>query len=70
MRYSSDGVLDTTFSGDGIATAALGVAIEIGFDVALQSDDRIVAVGYVGSDLAAMGLLAVPRLQRLNSGPR
>jgi len=48
-RYNRDGSLDTTFSGDGIVTT--NIAGRIGsndwlIDVALQSDGKIVAVGY------------------------
>jgi uncharacterized delta-60 repeat protein len=49
VRYGSDGSLDTTFGGDGVATndfGALGQGYLTG--VALQSDGRIVAAGDVG----------------------
>ena len=42
VRYNTNGSLDTTFSGDGIATATTGVAN----DLAIQSDGKIVAVGH------------------------
>ncbi len=50
LRYNSDGSLDLGFNGTGIATTAVGNTGPLGggiaFDVALQSDDKIVAAGY------------------------
>jgi uncharacterized delta-60 repeat protein len=45
IRYNSDGTLDTTFDGDGIATTAIEIAGNVFFDVALQPDGKIVACG-------------------------
>jgi len=46
VRYSTDGSLDTTFSGDGKQTTALGSARDESFSIVLQSDGKIVAAGY------------------------
>ena len=48
QRYNSNGTLDTTFDGDG--KQQFGAAtFETAYDVALQSDGKIVVAGYVGS---------------------
>ncbi|HJQ71047.1 MAG TPA: hypothetical protein VKA70_18880 [Blastocatellia bacterium] len=47
-RYNTDGSLDTTFGTGGIAVAAFSNDDWI-FDLALQPDGRIVAVGHTGS---------------------
>ena len=46
VRYNSDGSLDTTFSGDGIVTTAVGAGSDFGYAVAMQSDGKIVVAGY------------------------
>ncbi len=46
-RYnSSDGSLDSTFNGDGRVTTSFGTGDDKAFDVAMQSDGKIVAAGY------------------------
>ena len=52
VRYNCDGMLDTTFSEDGILTTEIGSSTDIGNDVAIQSDGRIVVAGwsYIGSN--------------------
>lgn len=45
-RYNSDGSLDPSFSGDGKVTTDFG-RVDMGADVALQPDGKIVVVGYV-----------------------
>ncbi len=45
LRYNSDGSLDTTFSGDGIVTTAVGPSASDGFAVTIQSDGKIVVAG-------------------------
>lgn len=48
VRYNSDGSLDTSFSGDGKVNTDLGVGeTDAALGVALQSDGKIVAAGYV-----------------------
>ena len=46
LRFTSAGSLDTTFSGDGIAMTAIGSSDDRAQDLAIQSDGRIVAVGF------------------------
>jgi uncharacterized delta-60 repeat protein len=50
-RYETDGTLDTTFGGDGMATANLvsGQGFEVANDVAIQADGKIVAAGEAGA---------------------
>ena len=43
-RYNPDGTLDSSFSGDGIATTDVG-GLDRAFDVSLQPDGKIVAAG-------------------------
>ncbi len=45
MRYNSNGTLDTTFDGDGVATISFGPNREDAKAVGLQSDGKIVVVG-------------------------
>ena len=49
VRYNQDGTLDTSFGNGGIASADLGSPFDETFDVAIQSDGKIVAVGATGS---------------------
>ena len=44
-RYTSNGVLDTTFSGDGKAQIDFGTCCQSATKVLLQSDGKIIAVG-------------------------
>jgi uncharacterized delta-60 repeat protein len=46
VRYNTNGLLDTTFSGDGIVTTAIGLSDDAAYSVVLQSDGKIVAAGY------------------------
>lgn len=46
VRYNSNGSLDTSFSGDGIASTHLYNS-DFGHDIAIQSDGKIVMAGYV-----------------------
>src|SRR3972149_5150297 len=46
VRYNADGSLDTSFSGDGKATTAVGSGTDEGRPVALQPDGKIVVAGY------------------------
>ncbi|MCB0156272.1 MAG: DUF11 domain-containing protein, partial [Anaerolineae bacterium] len=45
-RYNSDGSLDSSFGGDGKVTTDFG-RVDIGTDVAIQPDGKIVVAGYV-----------------------
>jgi uncharacterized delta-60 repeat protein len=54
-RYNPDGTLDTTFDGDGRVTTPLSLTnSDIIADVAIQADDRIVAVGNANTDFAVV----------------
>jgi uncharacterized delta-60 repeat protein len=57
VRYTSSGALDTSFSGDGIQTIDVGEADNL-HDVAVQSDGKIVAVGYAGLGFLVIRLLS------------
>jgi uncharacterized delta-60 repeat protein len=48
VRYTANGALDTTFSGDGINLVDLGGAAEIAQDVEVQSDGKIIVTGSTG----------------------
>ena len=52
MRYNTDGSLDTTFDTDGMVVTNIGGGQDQAYGVALQSDGKIVVVGYsnVGSN--------------------
>jgi uncharacterized delta-60 repeat protein len=45
-RYNADGSLDTTFSGDGKLTTAIGTGTDQITSLALQADGKIVVAGY------------------------
>ena len=47
VRYDTSGVLDPTFSGDGITTTWFGYGHDIAYSVAIQLDGKIVAAGTV-----------------------
>ena len=46
VRYNTDGTPDTTFSGDGIVTTALGVTNDRSYSIAIQTNGKIVVAGY------------------------
>ncbi len=48
MRYNSNGSLDSTFGVNGISTTDVGS--DVGYDVAVQSDGKIVVAGYTFRD--------------------
>ncbi|HYG22331.1 MAG TPA: hypothetical protein VEH04_06060 [Verrucomicrobiae bacterium] len=62
LRYTTNGILDSSFDGDGKVTTAIGLAAEYAAAAALQSDGKIVAAGVasIGSHLefAAVRYLA------------
>ncbi|WP_225801068.1 DUF11 domain-containing protein [Streptomyces sp. NK15101] len=51
-RFTAAGAPDTSFDGDGVVTTAFGPEDGGAYDVALQSDGRIVAVGDYAGDFA------------------
>ena len=46
-RFTSDGLLDPSFSGDGIATADLTGRADYGTDLVVQSGGKVVVTGHV-----------------------
>ncbi len=58
VRVNPDGSLDTSFSGDGMATASRGIVPTTGEAVALQTNGSIVMVGSSGGDFAVTRFLA------------
>ena len=49
-RYTSNGVLDTSFSGDGLTQIDFGSCCQSAYAVLLQADGKIVTVGYPNSE--------------------
>lgn len=49
VRYNLDGSLDKTFGGTGVVTTDLGSLYDEAFDVLVQPDGKVVAVGQAGS---------------------
>ena len=62
-RYTSSGVLDTTFSGDGRTQIDFGSCCQDAWQVLLQSDGKIVTIGFPNSEGSDSDFL----LARLNS---
>lgn len=53
LRMSNTAVLDNTFNGTGIVNTVFGSnQMNECFDVAIQTDNKIVAIGYSGTDIA------------------
>lgn len=46
VRYNTNGTLDTSFDLDGKLTTSIGTGNDVGRDVAIQDDDKIVISGY------------------------
>jgi uncharacterized delta-60 repeat protein len=63
-RYTSGGVLDTTFSNDGMTQIDFGSCCQTAYQVLLQSDGKIITVGYANTESSDSDFL----LARLNSG--
>ena len=49
VRYTSSGVLDSTFSGDGIDTLTIGSSYDVATCIAIQSDGKIVVGGFTNN---------------------
>lgn len=45
-RYNSDGTLDTSFDTDGMLFTSFGTTVDIAVDVAIQTDGKIVVLGW------------------------
>jgi len=50
VRFNADGSLDNTFDGDGIRIIDVGISTDYGRGVAIQSDGKIVVVGYTNDN--------------------
>jgi uncharacterized delta-60 repeat protein len=61
VRYNTDGTLDTSFSGDGKVTTALGVSDDRFYSIGLQSDGKIVAAGSSYDDTGSIFDFALVR---------
>ncbi len=46
VRYNADGTLDTSFSGDGMVTTAIGPGDDNRYSVTVQADGKILVAGY------------------------
>lgn len=62
-RLHSDLSTDTTFASYGFPSTYFGNAINEGYNVAVQSDNKIVAVGATGNDFAVVRFLGYPQPQ-------
>jgi uncharacterized delta-60 repeat protein len=68
-RKNADGTADLTFDTDGMTTTTFGAnTLNECFDMQIQSDNKIVAVGYSGGDIAIARYLgnAQPQLNTFN----
>jgi uncharacterized delta-60 repeat protein len=45
VRYNTDGSLDNSFDNDGKVTTAIGSSDDVGYSVAIQSDEKIIVAG-------------------------
>jgi len=61
VRYNSNGSLDHSFSGDGIATASISTGDDRSSDAALQPDGKIVLVGEGFSSATGLDAFAAAR---------
>ncbi len=59
-RYTPNGSLDSSFSGDGRLTIDLGSGGDHGFALAIDASGRIVVAGTAGTDFAVVRLLGDP----------
>jgi uncharacterized delta-60 repeat protein len=55
VRYNIDGSLDISFDGDGKVTTDFGNSSDSLFDVAIQTDGKIIAVGTTFNSLTGTG---------------
>jgi uncharacterized delta-60 repeat protein len=51
VRYRSDGALDPSFGGNGIVRTNLTLGMDVGYDVALQANGKIVVAGVAGGPI-------------------
>lgn len=45
MRFNADGSFDNSFDGDGIKIIDIGISVDYGRDIAIQSDGKLIVVG-------------------------
>jgi uncharacterized delta-60 repeat protein len=57
VRYNSDGTIDNTFDGDGIVTTSITSYDDAAYAAALQSDGKIVLVGYTSGETYDFALM-------------
>ena len=69
LRYNDDGLLDTTFSGDGTVITAVGSGDDQGMAVAIQGDGRIVVAGISSQDIAVVRYNSDGSLDTTFNGP-
>ncbi len=50
VRYTSNGILDNTFDGDGIVTTSILALDDAAYNMAKQSDGKFILVGYTVND--------------------
>lgn len=62
VRYLPDGSLDNAFGTSGIVTIVIGKSGDELFDIAIQGDGKILAVGYTFSDALGKATMAAMRL--------
>ncbi|MFI6319960.1 delta-60 repeat domain-containing protein [Nonomuraea sp. NPDC050556] len=54
VRYSGDGKLDKGFGTSGVVTSNFGSPADVGRDLAIQKDGKIVVVGYTGRSIGVV----------------
>jgi uncharacterized delta-60 repeat protein len=67
VRYTANGVLDTTFSGDGIAFVDFGGNTDLAREVQIQGDGKILVSGFVSSASGSTGISGIARLNENGS---
>lgn len=65
-RVNTNGTLDNTFGNAGKVTTPFTGGLNECFDIAIQTDNKIVAVGYAGNDIAIARYLGNPQAQLNN----
>ena len=56
IRYNADGIIDTTFSGDGMAKTSFTAGFDSALGMAIQADGKIVLAGSAGAVTAKFAL--------------
>jgi uncharacterized delta-60 repeat protein len=63
-RYNQNGILDTTFGGDGKITTSLGPRNDYAESIKIQSDGKILAAGYTENSISLNSDFAIVRYNR------